>query len=121
MPCQSGLYTAARNENTNYVPAHTLVNGRLTWRNPGGELDVSLEVANLMDKYYRLTVFDQTSGQGAVAEQPGRAREWASNVTKRFYVPPRLLESGAETLGKLPAGHVGVFRRPTRNCAERSG
>ncbi|GFM31405.1 uncharacterized protein PY1_contig-17-102 [Novosphingobium sp. PY1] len=74
MPCQSGLYTAARNENTNYVPAHTLVNGRLTWRNPGGELDVSLEVANLMDKYYRLTVFDQTSGQGAVAEQPGRAR-----------------------------------------------
>lgn len=51
MPCQSGLYAAARNENTNYVPAHTLVNGRLTWRNPGSELDVSLQVTNLMDKY----------------------------------------------------------------------
>lgn len=51
VPCQSGLYAAARNENTNYVPAHTLVNGRLTWRNPGSELDVSLQVTNLMDKY----------------------------------------------------------------------
>jgi len=81
---QSGMYAAARNDPTAYVPAYTLVNGRLTWRNADRDLEISAEVTNIMDKYYLLTVFDQTLGQGSSMGQPGRPREWALTVTKKF-------------------------------------
>jgi len=81
---QSGMYAAARNDPTSYVPAYTLVNGRLTWRNADRDLEISAEVTNIMDKYYLLTVFDQTLGQGSAMGQPGRPREWALTVTKKF-------------------------------------
>jgi iron complex outermembrane receptor protein len=55
------------------------------WRNAGRNLDVSLEVTNVFDKYYFLTLFDQTiGGQGHVTGQPGRPREWAVSVKKKF-------------------------------------
>ena len=62
-----------------------MANARLTWRNASRDLDVSLEVTNLFDKYYFLTLFDQTvGGQGYVTGQPGRPREWAVSVKKQF-------------------------------------
>ncbi|MPT49219.1 MAG: TonB-dependent receptor [Sphingobium sp.] len=81
---QSGLYAAARNDPTSYVPSYTLVNGRITWRNADRDLELSAEVTNVMDKYYLQTLFDQTLGQGSAMGQPGRPREWALTVTKRF-------------------------------------
>lgn len=46
---------------------------------------MSLEVTNLFDKYYLLTIFDQTTGgQGYASGQPGRPREWAVSVKKKF-------------------------------------
>lgn len=81
---QSGFYTAARNDPTSYVPSYTISNARLTWRNTAKDFDVSLAVTNVFNKYYLLTLFDQTAGQGSVAGMPGRPREWALTVTKRF-------------------------------------
>jgi iron complex outermembrane recepter protein len=67
------------------VPGYTLANARLTWRNEDKDLDVSLEVTNLFDKYYFINKFDLTgAGAGAISGQPGRPREWAVSVKKKF-------------------------------------
>jgi iron complex outermembrane receptor protein len=69
----------------NFIPAYTLVNARLTWRNEPKTLDVSLEVTNLTDKYYYLTNFNLSGlGTGFNKSQPGRGREWAVTVKKTF-------------------------------------
>ncbi|MXO66443.1 TonB-dependent receptor [Altererythrobacter endophyticus] len=81
---QSGLYTAANNAPTSYISSYTLANARLTWSNAADDLDISLSATNIFDKYYLVTSFDQTLGQGSVAGQPGRPREWAVTVSKRF-------------------------------------
>ncbi len=82
---QSTVFTNATNRPTNQIDAYTVANARLTWRNADRDLDVSLEVTNLFDKYYFLTIFDQTtSGGGFATGQPARPREWAVSVKKRF-------------------------------------
>jgi iron complex outermembrane receptor protein len=65
--------------------AYTLANARLTWRNADKNLDISLEVTNLFDKYYFLSKFDLIgAGAGAITGLPGRPREWAVSVKKKF-------------------------------------
>jgi len=82
---QGKVYTGAANRSSNRIDGYTVANARLTWRNAGKDLDVSLEVTNVFDKYYFLTLFDQTiGGQGYVTGQPGRPREWAVTVKKKF-------------------------------------
>jgi iron complex outermembrane receptor protein len=69
----------------NFIPSYTMVNSRLTWRNVDRNLDVGLEVTNLTNKYYYLTVFDlRGAGAGFEKGQPGRPREWAITVKKKF-------------------------------------
>jgi iron complex outermembrane receptor protein len=42
-------------------------------------------MTNLFDKYYLLTIFDQTTGgQGYATGQPGRPQEWAVSLKKKF-------------------------------------
>jgi iron complex outermembrane receptor protein len=82
---QSKIYTVSANRSSNRIDSYTIANARLTWRNADRDLDVSLEVTNLFDKYYLLTVYDQTvGGQGYANGQPGRPREWAVSVKKKF-------------------------------------
>lgn len=67
------------------VPAYTLANARLTWRNASSDIDISLEVSNLFDKYYFLNKFDFTSAPtGPITGLVGRPREWAISVRKKF-------------------------------------
>ena len=67
------------------APSYLLANGRLTWRNAARDLDVSLEVTNLFDKYYYLSTFDLSgAGAGAISALPGRPREWAVSIKKKF-------------------------------------
>jgi iron complex outermembrane receptor protein len=45
----------------------------------------ALEVTNLFDKYYYLTLFDNVeSGGNQVDGQPGHPREWAITLKKKF-------------------------------------
>jgi len=82
---QGEVFTEAANRATNQIESYTLANARLTWRNQGEDIEVGLEVTNLFDEYYLLTVNDQTIGsQGYSIAQPGRPREWAVNLRKRF-------------------------------------
>lgn len=67
------------------APSFTVANARLTWRNAERDLDVSFEVTNLFDKYYFLSKFDLTGpGGGLISGVPGRPREWAVTVKKKF-------------------------------------
>lgn len=65
--------------------AFTLANARLTWRNADRDLDISVEVTNVFDKYYFLSKFDLTgAGAGSISGLPGRPREWAVSLKKKF-------------------------------------
>lgn len=81
---QSDVYSNPANTALELVPAYTLANARVTWRNGERDLEVSLEVTNLFDKYYSLTAYDSLSSAGFASMQPGRPREWAISAKKRF-------------------------------------
>jgi iron complex outermembrane receptor protein len=82
---QSEVYTVSANRESNRIPSYGVANARLTWRNSDRDLDVAVEVTNLTDKYYFLTIYDQTvGGQGYASGQPGRPREWAVTFKKSF-------------------------------------
>ena len=82
---QDDIFTNAVNRDSNLIDSYTLANARLTWANPGKDLEISAEVTNLFDKYYLLTLFDlTTAGAGIATGQPGRPREWAVSVKKKF-------------------------------------
>ncbi|MXO61224.1 TonB-dependent receptor [Altererythrobacter salegens] len=83
---QDKVYTGAKYlGDPQYIPAYTIANARITWRNADRDLSASLEVTNLFDKYYYLTVFDlRAAGAGLDKAQPGRPREWAFTVKKTF-------------------------------------
>jgi len=67
------------------VDAYTVANARLTWVNPTHDLNVALEITNLTDKYYFLSKFDLTgAGAGVISGSPGRPREWAVTIKKKF-------------------------------------
>jgi iron complex outermembrane receptor protein len=82
---QSEVFSGATNTALEHIDGYVLGNARLTWENTEGDVQVSAEVTNLFDKYYFLTAFDLTgAGSGVANAQPGRPREWALTVTKRF-------------------------------------
>lgn len=67
------------------IKGYTVANARLTWRNEKEDLEISGEVTNLFDKYYFNTTFDLTgAGAGITSGYPGRPREWAVSVKKKF-------------------------------------
>lgn len=66
------------------VPAYTIANARLTWRNADEDLSIAFEVTNLTDKYYFINKFDLSGLAGALSGQPGRPREWAITLKKAF-------------------------------------
>jgi iron complex outermembrane receptor protein len=68
-----------------FIPSNTVANARLTWRNNDKDVDVSLEVTNVFKEYYFATYFDlRNAGSGVLKGQPGRPREWAVSVKKKF-------------------------------------
>jgi iron complex outermembrane receptor protein len=82
---QSTVYSGSVNSAGERLAHYTVANARLTYRNDGGDLEISGEVTNLFDKYYYLTGFDLTgAGSGIINRQPGRPREWALTVKKKF-------------------------------------
>ena len=67
------------------MPSNTLANARITWRNPNKDLEVAFEVTNVFDKYYYTSKFDLNgAGAGLISGTPGRPREWAVSIKKKF-------------------------------------
>jgi iron complex outermembrane recepter protein len=85
MAWQDDIYTSALNTTAVFVPAYSVINGRLTWQSEDLKWQASLEGTNLGNKYYYLTVYDLMEGAGLVNGQPSRPREWAFTI-KRSWV-----------------------------------
>ncbi|HMA11647.1 MAG TPA: TonB-dependent receptor [Steroidobacteraceae bacterium] len=81
---QSELYTNGNNQLTNRIGGYTLFNARLTWRNADGDLEAAVEGTNLGDKYYFMSRADQYTGAGHTDGAPGRPREFALTIKKKF-------------------------------------
>ena len=81
---QSELYTNANNSVNNRIGGYTTFNARLVWRAASGGLEAALEGTNLSDKYYYVSRADQFVGAGHTDGQPGRPREWALTLKKKF-------------------------------------
>jgi iron complex outermembrane recepter protein len=81
---QGELFTNGFNATTNRIEAYDLANARLTWKDNKNAWEAALEVINLTDKYYFLTRFDQFISSGVTDGQPGRPREYAFTVKKKF-------------------------------------
>lgn len=81
---QSQLYTNGNNLVSNRIGGYTMYNARLVWKNADGDLEAALEGTNLGDKYYYVSRADQYTGAGHTDAQPGRPREWALTIKKRF-------------------------------------
>ena len=81
---QSTVFSNPTNAPLERIAGYTLANARLTWRNARKDLEISGEITNLFDKYYYLTAFDNSGSAGFASAQPGRPREWAVSVKKKF-------------------------------------
>ncbi len=67
------------------VPGYTVANAHLMWRNASKNLQATLEVTNLTNKYYYYSKFDLTgAGAGTITGSPGRPLEWALTMKKSF-------------------------------------
>jgi iron complex outermembrane receptor protein len=80
---QGKLYTAAENTSWSKIDGRFLANARISWAKED-KWKVSLEVQNLFDKYYYLSVSDITTSLGEVTGVPGLPRTWSVSVERKF-------------------------------------
>ncbi|HSC16123.1 MAG TPA: TonB-dependent receptor, partial [Gammaproteobacteria bacterium] len=80
----SEVYSNAVNAPTNFIDAYTLGNARLTWRSASEAWEAALEVTNLTDEYYYVTLFDLWGPAGYIHGQPSRPRESAITFKRSF-------------------------------------
>ncbi|BBC73408.1 conserved hypothetical protein [Altererythrobacter sp. B11] len=82
---QSSYYSTAINRPPfNVVPGRTLVNARLTYRDPREDWQLSLEVTNLTNRLYYDGLFDNRASTQSIQGRPGRPREWALSIKRYF-------------------------------------
>ncbi len=81
---QDDTYTSALNTTGESVPAYSLVNYRLTWRSDDLKWQAAIEITNLTDEYYYLTIYDLASA-GYTNAQPGRPIEWAFTIKRSWF------------------------------------
>jgi iron complex outermembrane receptor protein len=68
----------------NEIDGYTILNGRLTWRSKSGVWQASLNVTNMTNKLYYLTLFDTHTSAGYVNGQPAMPREWSVTLKRYF-------------------------------------
>lgn len=81
---QGDVYTDAINNTSNLIKGYTVLNGRISWTSEDSTWQVALEVQNLTNKLYYLTLFDQLDQAGTVVAQPAMPRTWAVSVKRNF-------------------------------------
>jgi iron complex outermembrane recepter protein len=81
---QDDHFANANNRPSNLIKSYALTNARLTWRDGENKWETTFEATNLFDKYYFMTRFDQLAAVGHTDGQPGRPREWALTVKRKF-------------------------------------
>ncbi|MGC1271731.1 MAG: TonB-dependent receptor [Croceibacterium sp.] len=81
----SQIVSGTSTKYNNLMPARSLFNARLTYKNDEHDFTVAVGVTNLFDKFHYRNVFDyQGLGYPQTDAQPAPPREWYLNVSKRF-------------------------------------
>ena len=82
---QDDIFTGPINTEFNHIDSYTLSNLRVMWRSLDEAWDAALEVTNLTDEYYFLTLFDQyASGGATLSGQPGLPRLFGITLRRHF-------------------------------------
>jgi iron complex outermembrane receptor protein len=81
---QSEIFTTSENTPFSKVDSYFLGNGRLTFTSPDESWKFWVEVQNIFDKYYFLTISDASNSLGIVSGAPGLPRTWSVGVRRRF-------------------------------------
>jgi iron complex outermembrane recepter protein len=81
---QSKMYTSSENTFWSKMPGRFIANGQLAFATSEDDWKFTLEVKNLFDKYYFLSVSDVTTAFGAVTGVPALPRTWQLSVKKKF-------------------------------------
>lgn len=82
---QATTYEAGLGSKYLSVPAHGILDGRITWEAPTGGWQVSLAGTNLTDKRYFYDMFNLAAfGFGTVTGNPAPPREWSITLRKSF-------------------------------------
>jgi iron complex outermembrane receptor protein len=106
-----------------FLPSYTLANARLTWRNSGEDLDISLEATNLFKEYYFTARFDAvgafTGKLGNRANGPLRSKRnsdrWLDQNGGRGWSKDRPFFLGGATLNQIDA-IVAIAHIDTNKC-----
>ncbi|MEQ1639767.1 MAG: TonB-dependent receptor [Novosphingobium sp.] len=81
---QSEIFTDANNSVWSRVEPRFLGNARLTYTTTDKDWQLGLEVQNVFNRFYYLTVSDVTGGLGVQTGVPGLPRTWALTVKRSF-------------------------------------
>ena len=81
---QSKVYAVTTNAPYNLIDGYTVANARVTWRSEDHLWEFAGAVTNLFDEYYYLTINDLLDALGFISGQPGRPREFAISVKRKF-------------------------------------
>jgi iron complex outermembrane receptor protein len=80
---QGKVYTTAENSSWSKIDSRFLANARVSW-SKDDKWKVSLDVQNLFDKYYYMSVSDASTSLGVVTGVPGLPRTWSVSVERKF-------------------------------------
>ncbi len=81
---RSAIFTETANSPWSRIPGRFLGNGRLQYTTDDQDWRFALEVQNIFDKYYFMSVSDITKSLGAVTGVPGLPRTWSLSVKRNF-------------------------------------
>jgi iron complex outermembrane receptor protein len=81
---QGKLFTNAENTSWATIDGRFLANARLSWSDPQDKWRASVEVQNLFDEYYYLSVSDVTTSLGLVTGVPGLPRTYMASIERKF-------------------------------------
>ena len=81
---EGSVYSNPTNAPTNRISPYLTANARVTYRTPDDTWELALEVTNLTDKYYALTIDDSHASTDYVSMQPARPREWLLSLRRNF-------------------------------------
>ncbi|WP_088311105.1 TonB-dependent receptor [Novosphingobium sp. B 225] len=81
---QSAIYTSSENTVWSRIPGRFISNGQLSFTSADKAWKATLEVKNLFDKYYYMSVSDVTTALGAVTGVPGLPRTWQVSLKRTF-------------------------------------
>lgn len=81
---QGELFSQPLNSAFTRVAAYGLLNGRLTWRSADRDWQAALEVSNISDKLYYLSVFDNRGSTRDVMGAPGMPRTYTVSLKRHF-------------------------------------